>query len=112
MAITQQRATGFETANVKKYDHRRLDPAEFRKLRRDAGVSPRDFMYFTGRHSAQLAIYEGELEADPKRAAAPIMAEVLLLEIIKRYPDMHDIATGICNEYSLGARPEPERKGA
>lgn len=111
MATTQQNGTGFKTANVMKYDHRRLEPNEFLKLRLDAGVSPRDFLFMTGRHSKDLGRYEGLVDSDPRRGP-PMMSEVLILELIKRHPEMHDIMIGICNEYSLGPRPQPSRKEA
>lgn len=96
-----------KTSNVARYQFRRLSPAEFMALRRAASVSVRDFMYLTGRHSHLVAQYHGETDKSDQR---PSMGDVLILEILRRRPDLYDAMMDICDEYSLGAQPERKTK--
>ncbi len=97
---------------VAKYRHRKLAAAEFRDLRRRASVSIRDFMFMTGRHRLDVACYEGD-RAQQVRAVQPTMGDVLLLELIARFPKLHPAIIGICNEYSEGPQlaPTQEKEG-
>lgn len=90
-----------ERISTQKYQHRRLGPVEFRKLRLRAGVSIRDFMFLSGRHRLDVASYEGEKIAKA-RTVVPSIADVMILEMIARRPDLQDFMIGIANEYSLG----------
>lgn len=95
--------------SVQKYRHRKLGTAEFRSLRKRAAVSIRDFMFMTGRHRLDVACYEGD-RASQVRAVQPTMGDVLLLELIARYPKLHDAIIGICNEYSEGPQMAPTQE--
>lgn len=84
---------------VTKYIHKRLNGVEFEALRRKARVQIRDFMFLSGRHSRIVGEFRGD---DPKKANQPTMADVMILEMIKRHPESYDQMMEIANEYSLG----------
>lgn len=97
-----------KTGGVPRYRHRKLTPGEYATLRKRAGLSIRDVMYLTGRHSAQVAEFHGEV-INPKRPRQePMMADVMVIELIARNPANFDLAQSIADEYSLGAQEEKE----
>lgn len=97
-----------QTSNVSRYDFRRLSPAEFTQLRKAAGLSVRDFMFLTGRHSHLVAQYHGETAKNDQR---PSMGDVMIMELLVRDPDLAPLMFDIANSYSAGPRLRPtERK--
>lgn len=87
-----------DTGNAKRYHHKKLNGAEFERLRRSSKVSIRDFMFMSGRHSRTVASFRGDIEG----AESPVMSDVMLLELVKRHPETYDMMMDIANEYSLG----------
>ncbi len=88
--------------SVSKYRFKSVGPEDFKQLRRASGVSIRDFMFMTGRHSNTVAMFHGEGTLKGTTLQAPTMGDVMILEIIKRYPEMHDAMIAIANDYSTG----------
>lgn len=84
-------------ASINRYSFRRLSPAEFNTALAESGLSIRDFMYLSGRHSHAVAKFQGKTDRDDQR---PLMSDVLILELAKRRPDLIEVMFGIVNEYS------------
>lgn len=104
--MTLPKHHGPATNNVQRYDFYRLGPTEFRTLMKETRTSTRDFMFLTGRHNALVATYLGEgANRDDQR---PSMGDIMLLELIKRQPDLRETMFEIANSYSLGRRLSAE----
>lgn len=97
---------GARTNGVPRYEHRRLTPEEFTKLRRASDLSIRDFMFITGRHSHLVAQFHGEAARNDQR---PSMGDVLILELAKKHPWLVDEMIDIANSYSTGPKLKGDR---
>lgn len=95
-----------------KYHFRKLTPDEFRDLMKRAGVSVRDFLYFTGRRQDALSEFLNDKARGDRRAYTPTMGDVQLLELAAHYPKLTDAMHLISQKYSLpegDTNAEPDR---
>lgn len=91
---------------MNKYRFRRLSPDEFRAMMNKAGMSINDFLFLTGRHSAQIMKFLGGDE-DQWR---PTMADILVVETAGMSEKNKSALMRIAGKYLVDeATTEPRR---
>lgn len=85
-----------------KYRFKRIAADEFAALKQAADISLNYFIFLTGRHATAVLTFLNPEGRDSDRSPYhPTMGDILILELLKKQPDLLPDMLEICHRYNI-----------